>query len=349
MRGLATPTTPSTLADWVEIRLLLTGTKALSKAQLVDILQEDRPLEDLEAYDRAVEDSDLDESESDGPTEHGSPDPAEVLAEDTFGVIESRLQIVGNGYPFDVTNIQVVRARDRPIYRFLCALEARHLSGTRRGLHKGARLFELVSAVAMSNYLGGEARAIGFPRRDESGFRKAVNSLVREMRENLSVPLSSIPGSIKDLGVDVAAWKPLDAAPGNAVILCQCATGGNWQTKGVGIEAWSKAVRHAVTPTRAVTVPFIPDLDPRSFDWELMCGHIGIPIHRLRIAKLIQLDDVSEALRAELAIWSDDVAEVVFGTTQLEATDEENPEVVQALEEALDGELPAIVITTGGG
>jgi hypothetical protein len=353
MRGLATPTTPSTLADWVEISLLLGPGESLSASQLLDALQEDGSVDDLEAYDAeggpsddALDDALSAESVPSLP-DRGVPSAREILAEDALGVLEQRARVVGDDYPLDVDLTRVYVARDVPVYRFLCALEARRLAGTRQGINRGARLFELLSAIAMTSYLGGRARAIGFPRRDSSGFRASVQALVREMRENLSVAVGNIPGSIKDLGVDVAAWRPLDDAPGNAVVLCQCATGGNWDAKGVELELWGKVVRHAVAPTRALTFPSIPDIDPASFEWELMCGRVGVPLHRLRLACLVQTSKVPGDLLREIENWSNDMARAVFGDVASTDTPLPAGQLDEVdLPDSLHAHLPGILIAT---
>jgi hypothetical protein len=131
------------------------------------------------------------------------------------------------------------------------------------------------------------------------------------MRERLTCQPDALPGRLKDLAVDVVAWRALDTRRGQSVILCQCAVGADWEDKGLHIEEWQRLISFAVSPIKGLAFPFVPESE-RPFsdiDWELLSARGGVPFDRLRLARLTP--DVPDQLREQLVEWTGSLASVL--------------------------------------
>ena len=306
------------LADWVEVRLLFGPEQSVSLAKLLDEMVEEATLPDLAVYDETL-DSDLTTEGEPGVRAGLRADAAEgaspeaLLAEETIAEIERRAGVVGPSYPIkvrtSVARLTVGAWRDAPVYAFLVALNARYLWDLPADLHAGARLFERLVVPALRRYWGGEAAHFGWPRdaAEHGPFQAALPRLLSQMRERLNVAPHQLPLAQKDLAVDAVAWRPLDDRPGQTVLLCQCSVGKDWSEKGVPIEKWTTLVNFAVTPTRGLAFPFLPEAVRAlsEVDWLLLCAGVGVPFDRLRLAYLISSSEVDEVLVDQLRAWTD--------------------------------------------
>ncbi len=320
------------LADWIEVRLLFSEATTLSLPVLSDWLDEDGTLSDLDLYDEAFTDlgqaeDDLVDQDEAGVRRRLRQEDAEgvgkqsLLAEEALLELEYRATVVGDTYPIRVTHGLARRAveswRDCPVYAFLTALNARYLYGLDANLNMGARLFERLVVPALKRYWGGEAAHFGWPRsqQEEANFRAALPRLAHRIGERLIIEPSRIPTSLKDLEVDAIAWRPVDDRRGQTVMLCQCAIGDDWDKKGIRVGLWAVFVNFAVEPTIAIAFPFVPPAVRRFEDieveWMLLCGKGGVPFDRLRLAHLVQQDDLDSSLAAGIIQWTSDLAPVL--------------------------------------
>ena len=96
------------------------------------------------------------------------------------------------------------------------------------------RIFEEVAANAVSQYMGGDALRFGSPRVGSVvpvGFAEAIDYVCGVTGEGVGVRRDAMTGDEKDAGVDVIAWKAIDARVGKLMILGSCATGEDWEDK----------------------------------------------------------------------------------------------------------------------
>lgn len=311
------------LADLVEARLLFGESEAVSISELVDWLGEDGSLADQAVYDEAEGDlATLDEPAArrqfrDDAAEGLSPEY--LLAEGALLELAHRAATVGSSYPIAVerrrAHLTVESWRDSLPYSFLLALSARFVYKLPADLGTAARLFERLIVPALKRYWGGEAAHFGWPRSDpeEAAFPAALATLIRRLRERLNVNADQVPRRLKDLEVDAIAWRPLDQRRGQTVMLCQSAIGSDWESKGIEIEQWEKIVTFAVRPTRGLAFPFVPESikDLTEIDWELLCGKVGVPFDRLRLAHLLAEATLEPDLVTAIEIWIESLAPVI--------------------------------------
>lgn len=305
------------LADWIETTVVFGG-GPISTARLVDHLAEDSGLEEVYRYDRDYapeygEDEALGEIAFD---RHDDMTAFEALANEAFEQIKDRAGIVGADYPLrvegDIVRSAVGNWREAPAYAFLLALNARFVHGLDAHIQDGARLFEELVVLALASYWNGTALRFGAPRSGDTGkqFGDAMKNLSRAMNERLQWEREELPNHTGDMTVDAVAWRPLDGRRGHSVLLCQCAIGGEWETKKLDEEVWRHIVAFAVSPLKGLAFPFVAEAI-REFDdfrWEMLCARVGVPFDRLRLAQLLQGIEPEEALRVAIVGWTESLA-----------------------------------------
>lgn len=305
------------LADWVEARLIFGTDRSVSITTVLDELDEEATLPDLAVYDET--ESDLtDENEASvrddlraQAAEGGSPEY--LLADEAIGEIERRVDFVGQHYPIEVersvARLKVESWREAPVYAFLTGLNVRYLWKVLADMNTGARFFERLTVPALKAYWGGHAAHFGWPRdaEEEPAFRAALPFLAARMRERLNIRPEELGAQHKDIALDAIAWRPLDDRRGQTVLLCQCSIGDDWSQKGVPIEKWTTLVNFAVTPTRGLAFPFVPDAVRalNDVDWLLLCAGVGVPFDRLRLAHLLAGAEIDPDLIGDMIDWTE--------------------------------------------
>ncbi len=308
---------PSGLADWIEITVLFGDSGHLSRSALVDVLGEGSGLEDLAAYDSSYDPDAAEDARDTRPEELYLA--SEALVDDALQELSSRREVVGASYPLTITSSlverRVPRWIDAPVYAFLCALNARHVYRLGEDFLTAARLFERLTVPALSAYWGGRSMRFGSPRTgdDPRQFGEALTQLAATMGERLTWATEELPRHTGDMSVDVAAWRPLDHRRGHTVLLCQCAIGGDWETKSLELDVWRAMISFAVAPSKALAFPFVPEAlsDFSAFDWEMMCARVGVPFDRLRIAQLLGGAAVPTELLEDMVTWTTGVSSVL--------------------------------------
>jgi len=304
------------LADWIETTVLFGESGSLSRPALLDLLTEDSGLEGLVEYDTSYDpDAEEDVRSEDLSEEYLA---LEALVDDALQELSTRQAVVGTAYPFTTSNTLIERHTqswaESPVYAFLCALNARYVYGLATDLHTASRLFEQLTVPALAAYWGGESIHFGSPRTgdDARQFGEALNDLAALMGERLTWDVDELPHHTGDMSVDVAAWRPLDHRRGQTVLLCQCAIGDDWASKGLELEVWRTMVAFAVAPWRALAFPFVAEAlkDFSAFDWEVLCGRVGVPFDRLRLAHLLADQTLDPELVDGIVAWTTYLADV---------------------------------------
>ena len=222
-------------ADWIEIAAVSSGYSRSSPQDLIRAIRRGGSVDADEASDVLDDDEPLDDAVE------REDEILESKGDAAFELLESRKNLLGDAYPFDVeqrastaTLRAYPNAADSP-YMFLTALTRTGL--LRDGPESGASLFEQVSRAALVAYLGGPARVrfvdFGFPRRDgPPGFEEAIATLCREFGAGLEPRTPWPEEQRKDGGLDFAVWVPFgDEYVNRLSVLGHCASGQNWDTK----------------------------------------------------------------------------------------------------------------------
>src|SRR2546425_792200 len=207
---LQTPPVPSATddpnehADWLELAAILSPTSSVSIQDLTGSIGISGSVDALPEMEEVAEGTmELDEI-------------CEPLAEAAFGELDERLAACGGDvgtYPFTLTDNALSLKPDwkNSIYTFL-ALLAYYGAAARIG-DSATKLFEEVSASALSNYLGSESPLIktvvfGFPRSyKQKDFAGALNELCKQFGEGLGHSGAHEIPTQKDAKLDIVGWK----------------------------------------------------------------------------------------------------------------------------------------------
>jgi hypothetical protein len=171
--------------------------------------------------------------------------------------------------------------------------------GGTEDLFKETKIFELLSAEAIRNYLSGEVKTIGWPRDDALALKDQVILVATEMNEKFIEPPAA---EKKDDTVDIIAWKPFtDGRSSQLVLLTQCAAGHNWKTKLTSLryERWCQYIHWACKPIKAFSIPKVIS----EKQWHDYSVDAGLLIDRLRICNLLTKGKLSAEFKKELTEW----------------------------------------------
>jgi len=270
--------TRSKTADWLEILCLCSARGLATKADLLGI------------YD-VLGDPDDHELEADDTT--GEPLEEEILedrraelADDILDELQYRSDTLKDQYPFELRvrgqqwqllpsapSADLLAMAGRRCYVF-CLLNSAIRDKSIRGKDITGRNetpveramadhFQVISAEAAADFIGGDVISFGWPRPGGTAFQPALKDVSQKLA--LGKPLETVPlwasGREKDAGIDVIAWRDfVDFRPGKLILLGQVASGNNWKGKSVESDTSHFFSWFSERPTKhyipAIFIPF---------------------------------------------------------------------------------------------
>jgi hypothetical protein len=275
---IPTEATTESLADWAELWCAINPDGRASRSELQQVLVESQ-LDDL-------------------------------AIDNTWLELTRRETLLRGDYPYLVARTALLRTPWRRPHLTYCALLL-IASGMTYDIarlatcNEEARLFEHIATRALTQYVSGTARRVGFPREDEvpAGFEEMLRFLRDELNEEgpLGNVMSQYPEA-KDGGVDVVAWRPFrDRLSGQVIILGQCAIGKNWAEKltEFSMERWRRYLGSVVPPVRAFLTPYA---GTGSRQWGGVNLDGGMFLDRIRICEMVGVLP-SGPLRRRIVGW----------------------------------------------
>jgi hypothetical protein len=228
----------SVLADWIEITALLRERAAGAG--------------DLDSLYRLNSDDDRRRRHlDDGVAEEEIVELArEELSSRVGEEIEFRARALGELYPFTVVSnpFRVTVRREanstaHSAYLFMLLMSANHYGflpanrEIRASIDFGRRLFHICASIGVAGLLRrGKTYWFGFPRPDKSNFANALADLSTKIgyAKAFAPAPAGLPVAAKDDQVDVIGWRAYgDRRIGTMVVVCQAATGDDWDSKSV--------------------------------------------------------------------------------------------------------------------
>jgi len=180
---------------------------------------------------------------------------------------------------------------------FLCLYYSYYGANDNSG---GTKLFEMISANALQNFIGGDACLLGFPA--GTGLNDALDQISNICFEQRNMPAD---GTYNDDGVDVVGYKLFgDHRSSNLYILLQCAAGKHWTSKKqICINRWTNyLVWYSDNIITSIsTVEYV-----QQKDWSKRTSTYGMLIDRLRIHNFLYQKEVDSDLRALVTAWCQD-------------------------------------------
>lgn len=161
----------------------------------------------------------------------------------------------------------------------------------------GTKLFEILSAYALKNFIDGNVYVLGFPA------NKNLNSYLDELATRCLEErgLQASP-DYKDDGVDAIGYKTFDdGRSGNFYVLMQCAAGIHWtKKKAINLGRWTNYIQWFNTNIicSISTVDYI-----NQKDWSKRVSDYGMIFDRLRIYNFLYKSEIDVSLRADTLAW----------------------------------------------
>jgi len=272
------PDSTSSVADWVELRISITGNR-VSKATAASAIEGAR-----------------------------GEEPPEAFLSSVWRELNHRQQLYLRPY-FNVEDrIVEPQFETQPPPEYLACLLL-SLFGVPGNTQLSAKLFEKLTCEAMGRYLSGHAIVFGWPSgvddNAEDEKESVIKRKIKKLADELNERFCEAPAArFKDRGIDVIGWIPFsDRRPGQVVILLQCAAGHDWKNKlAVPLDAWLQYIHWARDPLKAYAVPCVVD----ERDWHEMSRDKGILFDRVRILNLLSDGIRDEALSEQLISWVTD-------------------------------------------
>jgi hypothetical protein len=211
-----------------------------------------------------------------------------------IGTMTKRAAVLGDSYPFMVSDIAVLRREVRHATTYAALLHLTPGSVARQTVRATetavmGELLEEVSEAALANFWGpgGKALSFGYPSKHgrPEAFDQAVVWLAGKI--GLEAGRGYRPPRRKDGGVDVVAWRQFaDRRPGFPLALAQCTIQAEAFTKTTDIDLrlWSSWLAMDIDPLSMLVVPgTIRSAGP---DWRQLTTVVMV-IDRIRLMDLL--------------------------------------------------------------
>jgi hypothetical protein len=319
--------TRSRLADWLELQAIFSANGA-GEADLINIARltsDDHRDREIDETGAIVEEEILDQWIE------------EILARvsEEVGHRQSSLE---NDYPFDVSSPFRLALKELNklseanwIYLFLLLLSGQRdktlpMSEKITVLQRAGRtLFHACASVGVAGLLrNGRTVWFGSPRPDGSPFLRALASFCEKLgygRSKDYVP-AGLPTQSQDDGIDVIGWREFrDRRNGGFLVLCQAATGDNWDGKSVlttvdTFRTWFDREPYA-RATGSIAVPFPAHHDVAEHPGEgfEVAVHNALARSQIKHGVLIDRGRIVEAVTHVLADQKD--AQAIGGLEKL--------------------------------
>lgn len=283
---------PTTLTDWCEAYLLLSGNEYVSRSKLRGLLRNNVFI-DAEGPDGA---NDLD------------PSNLDIALETIIAEVDRRSRCGGVQYPFKVeaskTGVSITGGTQLFVYGFLLFLCVSQSLRTPGRLREVDERFDLLVVQSLRGYLGPGSHAIRFGSPASGARPTRFRDAVRWLGGELSLPTGKgeLRSHTGDGGADVVAWVPFaDKREGFLVVLAQCTVQVNWHSKGKDIvtDRWRGWLDLGKDPTTCLAVPFA--VAPGYAAWDEIRRTTHLVFDRIRLVR--QLPELPDDLYKSIRKW----------------------------------------------
>jgi hypothetical protein len=256
----------SRVADWIELKALFSNSAGEANiANLARLASDDQRQREIDEHGELVESEIVDND-------------IQQLSERVTEEIGFRANTLGDEYPFVIHNrpfrIDLKKVDDLTpaqwTYLFLLLMSGekdKRLPSSEKiaGLVRtGRTLFHICASIGVAGLLrNGHTVWFGAPREDHTKFLEAIANLCTRLKCGKAkgqIP-AGLPQDPKDDKIDVVGWRSFgDFRNGNLLVLCQAATGKDWDDKSIvnhvhAFKAWFDVAPYAMA-TVSIALPF---------------------------------------------------------------------------------------------
>jgi hypothetical protein len=256
----------SSIADWLELRAVLNshGAGAPDIASLARFASDDHRIRTRDEADDITEEEIADST-------------LETLIDRVSEEIDFRATCLGPEYAFDVLRPFNITLKPECkltdphwAYLFLLILSVENSRSLPQSqdlsqlIRTGRTLFHACASVGVAGLIrNAETVWFGWPRPDATAFPQALDSLCRQLGwgRPKDPPPPGFSAHTKDDGIDIVGWRRFrDRKNGTMLVLCQAATGNNWDEKSIVTHVEAFTDWFDLSPygraTSSIAVPF---------------------------------------------------------------------------------------------
>lgn len=203
-----------------------------------------------EGEDHGFDEDDVDEETEVEIAESGLENELDAVAYE----LGFRSDALGDMYPFkyvtlpsghfSLTLAMAEENHAHQMYIFMLLISAardKRISLPGEGLvpfmSQAGMLFHMCASIGVAGLMhSGRTFWFGFPRPDNSNFLKALQNLSKDLvfpKPKARIPIG-MSAQAKDEEIDIVGWRPfVDNRIGGLVVVCQAASGNNWDAKSI--------------------------------------------------------------------------------------------------------------------
>jgi hypothetical protein len=282
-------------ADYFELVSLFNKETCISVSEMLDRLKDEGIIKQAKIIENQAENNDKDE----------------IFVREVFNLLEQRNTSFDADYPFVYSDEKLTLKNSlnnkQKIYVFL--LLASNLNLFKDFQSDLTSEFELVSKIALKNYLPDFAIVKGFGK--ESEYNGLACDKIRQLATSMNVDvnedyLSTISANgNQDLGLDIVGWLPMKDNIGNYIsILGQCACGKEWNKKLNETRRYNKFLNIYLSEiTHSLFIPYsLINYNNSTFYEHHEFGESILLFERKRILSLIKDDNILNDFNSKILI-----------------------------------------------
>lgn len=282
--------------DYVELLCLVNVDGIVTKADIIDRLEEDMGLSEREDNNQDYDDGQVTVSEK--------KDKTEREVDDWFLHLSYRQGVFDLFYPFNISNsrdaltlVNNLTLKHKFYVFLLLSSNLRYFE--KKSNHKLTSTFEIMSAIALKEMLPQKAQVHLFRppeyienRRYVGNLWSRIKLLADDLRERVLVAESEYaPQNTGDGGLDIVGWVPIskDHTGGLLCVFGQCACTEEWVTKqhSSSVETWKPIMTFTSAPANMIFIPFCFRTATGEW-WRTKDIHSSILIDRVRFTYFLE-------------------------------------------------------------
>jgi len=227
-----------------------------------------------------------------------------INIDDVIEELERRLILYGKNRPYEIYKKKKVKSlfvdKENNLHYLYTLYYALYGGGS--VTTSISNLFEEIVDNAVKNYLNTSLSLITSFGQNTCNLKNKIPEIRDAIKESIG-NIDNMPKMVKDGGIDIITYKPLDDRGNQLIILTDATIGKNWRLKRVNhiIEHWREYIHFKVCPYTSLAIVHV--VEPEEF--HTMSKENGLIFDRCRIIQYFKLE---KSIYNKLLNWKGKVA-----------------------------------------